>query len=343
MTKCVYLVLSLLLSQINSSNAFSLYGGQEALGDERVVYVDVHPNISGGGCTGALIEPRMVFTAGHCLNAYWGDKSKTKYVSQVEIEPMLVYEPGAIASWSSNFKYAQVTAAFRSTKYVPSDDKNGPQYDFAVLILDKPLGTKTFEIANQEKIKEFVDSSKSVTSIGYGYSSWQDFQNYQNGKGKDPKPHKQSVILRKELIQTTNKTAISNYDIVQTLMPFDSYNCSGDSGGPLWLQDGDNWLYIGALSGAMGGSCTSSPNDPLWKDEFWSKNRGSTYWTAQAFPDVILDAKSNLETVLKAEAESAISKAEAAKKKSTITCVKGKKTKKVTAIKPKCPKGYKKV
>ena len=31
-----------------------------------------------------------------------------------------------------------------------------------------------------------------------------------------------------------------------------------------------------------------------------------------------------------------------AAKKTTITCVKGKKTKKVTAIKPKCPKGYKK-
>jgi NAD(P)-dependent dehydrogenase (short-subunit alcohol dehydrogenase family) len=35
-------------------------------------------------------------------------------------------------------------------------------------------------------------------------------------------------------------------------------------------------------------------------------------------------------------------KAEAAPKKITITCVKGKVTKKVTAIKPVCPTGYKK-
>jgi hypothetical protein len=33
--------------------------------------------------------------------------------------------------------------------------------------------------------------------------------------------------------------------------------------------------------------------------------------------------------------------AKAASKKTTITCVKGKLTKKVTAVKPKCPKGYK--
>jgi hypothetical protein len=31
-----------------------------------------------------------------------------------------------------------------------------------------------------------------------------------------------------------------------------------------------------------------------------------------------------------------------APKKITITCVKGKTTKKVTAVKPKCPTGYKK-
>ncbi len=35
-------------------------------------------------------------------------------------------------------------------------------------------------------------------------------------------------------------------------------------------------------------------------------------------------------------------KAPGSKKKKTITCVKGKKTKKVTALKPVCPTGYKK-
>jgi hypothetical protein len=43
----------------------------------------------------------------------------------------------------------------------------------------------------------------------------------------------------------------------------------------------------------------------------------------------------------KAEAE-AKAKADSAKKKVSITCVKGNLTKKVTAVSPKCPKGYKK-
>jgi hypothetical protein len=55
------------------------------------------------------------------------------------------------------------------------------------------------------------------------------------------------------------------------------------------------------------------------------------------------EAKAKAEEEAKARAEAeAKAKLEASKKKSTITCVKGKLTKKVTAEKPKCPSGYKK-
>jgi hypothetical protein len=47
-------------------------------------------------------------------------------------------------------------------------------------------------------------------------------------------------------------------------------------------------------------------------------------------------AAAELKAKKKAEAKVAL------KKKITITCVKGKLSKKVTAVKPKCPNGYKK-
>ena len=53
-------------------------------------------------------------------------------------------------------------------------------------------------------------------------------------------------------------------------------------------------------------------------------------------------AAAELKAKQEAEAAAAEAKAAAAKKKKTITCVKGKTIKKVTAVKPKCPKGYKK-
>jgi hypothetical protein len=61
---------------------------------------------------------------------------------------------------------------------------------------------------------------------------------------------------------------------------------------------------------------------------------------AEAKAKAEAEAKAAAELKAKQEAEAA-AKAAAAKKK-TITCVKGKTIKKVTAVKPKCPKGYKK-
>ena len=53
------------------------------------------------------------------------------------------------------------------------------------------------------------------------------------------------------------------------------------------------------------------------------------------------EAKAAAELKAKQEAEAAALAAAAKSKKTTITCVKGKLTKKVTAVKPKCPAGYK--
>ena len=53
-------------------------------------------------------------------------------------------------------------------------------------------------------------------------------------------------------------------------------------------------------------------------------------------------AKADAEARAKAEAEASAKAAAKVTKKKTITCKKGKRTKKVTAVKPKCPNGYKK-
>jgi hypothetical protein len=54
------------------------------------------------------------------------------------------------------------------------------------------------------------------------------------------------------------------------------------------------------------------------------------------------EVKAAAELKAKQDAEAKAAAIAAANKKTTITCVKGKLTKKVTAVKPKCPSGYKK-
>jgi membrane protein involved in colicin uptake len=53
------------------------------------------------------------------------------------------------------------------------------------------------------------------------------------------------------------------------------------------------------------------------------------------------DAAAKAAAELKAKQEAEAAAKLAALKKTTITCIKGKLTKKVTAVKPKCPAGYK--
>jgi hypothetical protein len=57
---------------------------------------------------------------------------------------------------------------------------------------------------------------------------------------------------------------------------------------------------------------------------------------------VLEKAEAKAAEELKAKQEAETKAALESKKKTTITCVKGKLTKKVTAVKPVCPKGYKK-
>ncbi len=73
------------------------------------------------------------------------------------------------------------------------------------------------------------------------------------------------------------------------------------------------------------------------KAEFLVKQEADAKAAAELKAKQEAEAKAAAELKAKQEAE-----AKAAAKKTTITCVKGKLTKKVTAIKPKCPTGYKK-
>jgi vacuolar-type H+-ATPase subunit I/STV1 len=61
----------------------------------------------------------------------------------------------------------------------------------------------------------------------------------------------------------------------------------------------------------------------------------------QAKQEAEAKAAAELKTAAELKAEQEAEAKAAALKKTTLTCVKGKLTKKVTAVKPKCPSGYK--
>ena len=96
---------------------------------------------------------------------------------------------------------------------------------------------------------------------------------------------------------------------------------------------------FGLLAPGHGLTATSGMPTPTDWDGFTGYSSQPMYESALAELKAKQEAEAKAAAELKAKQE-ADAKA-AALKKTTITCVKGKLTKKVTAVKPKCPSGYK--
>jgi Trypsin len=155
--------------------------------------------------------------------------------------------------------------------------------------------------------------------------------------------------------------------------------CDGDSGAGFFVEQGNLRIYLGPVGGQQAAipNCRNESNStfgigggmsgitPTYKfldlikqaEEIVAEEKrkeaaiveearvaaeAKAKLEAEAKAKLEAEAKAKLEAEAKAKLEAeAKAKAEATKKK-TITCIKGKLLKKVTAINPKCPTGYKK-
>ncbi len=254
-------------------------------------------------CSGVMLTPTLVATAGHCAYSPTGETG-TGYIFTT---------PGTAldAAIDPRIVAPKVIKIFTDPLFSPLDVNN--VNDIAFLQLDKPILVKSYlKFATRSDLEQLTSAS-SIAGYGYG-------RVFETGAGYSIYPRKYTM----DWAPIDSTTALSN---TFSLTSKTSAPCKGDSGGPIvaTLPTGKT-LLVGLLSGANNvlGGCGNPSTDGLFYIRLTA-----------GFPFLpmissIYDPAAAI--VLPAPA-----------KKITIKCKKGSYIKKVTAVKPVCPKGYKRV
>ena len=344
------------------SVSHSVEFGQDATGDPNAVKVR--------GGSGFLYSERIIITVGHVIGdeinqgiAYWEREG-------------VIYQPGIVTvAGEKQYKVRKVLVP--STYVYPDYANNIIIDDIAIIILseDIPLKKKAV-LATEEQMQRFAREKSKVELVGYGITHGsQRNRPYEEMINRPPNKLTGTLLSPEEVLQfyrqypnvdwqKINKPGV--YGIVQHRELKQSHICDGDSGSVFFVEE-DNVRYVLGTTGLglVNNNCPPpekwygfpsmswiDPNSKLrdllkTAEAIVEEDRKREFAAAEAVRLAEeLKVKQEAEAKAKAAAElKAKQEAEAkaaALKKTTITCLKGKLVKKVTGVKPVCPKGYRK-
>lgn len=285
------------------------------------------------GCTGTVLTPRIVATAAHCLIDENGISHKEVRVGSVGGKAI------ADNSWKIMDSFFTISG-YKSASTVQFND-------IAIIVLREPLeGAKYFEIPSEDIVLAMKRDRVALTLYGYGTTS-------------DQEPN--GSLLPSSLPATYSgewSATMINSGYAQS-SPGDT--CSGDSGGPVIAKYSGRDYVIGIINGEPQSNYCTKIESGGYFTSFTLLNRYSNLLAMATNAASVLEVStsySQIEALMlqvnsskieieKLRQEIADAKTEIAKLKlkipTSIKCIKGSVVKKVIAVNPKCPTGYKKV
>lgn len=199
-------------------------------------------------CTGTLVAPNVVVTAGHCLRGGCSDRI---FVGDDVDKP----HAGTVIA---------VRDASSHPNYAPPD----PTHDIAVLILEEDADCEPRPIANADMLQ----AATSVRLAGYGNTD----PNSSGGYGK-------RRMVDVALASPDRKYGADPDSEFVAGAPFlDRDSCNGDSGGPAFIQSKRRWYLAGATSRATASSVRPCGDGGIYTRvdvfEDWVKSVPGGHW-----------------------------------------------------------------
>lgn len=252
-----------------ATNKSSIIGGEYAKEGEFPNVVYVAPSYQGwnfAGCTGTIIKPGWVISAAHCFFQVKPDSTgnptnELRKLSGIYIYKDTVDATGLMLPWENNLEKLKGVEF-----YVPKIDGFDPfttlGTDLALVKLDVAItdrhmpklpvpknkyiaegGTKKFN-----GFDPIVKVGMDVTAVGFGCSS-------KNLEANVPKLPNERIFERKLKKVEIPISSINDYpNIIEfgyldgDVRNYNKSSCSGDSGGPLFLNHDEVTYIIGVMS-----------------------------------------------------------------------------------------------
>jgi hypothetical protein len=281
--------------------------------------------------SGFLYSSRIVFSAAHSEVQFDREGNKTNFNAKY----LFVGRPNSTAG---DYKgLVKVEKRFIAKNYRFNEASLD---DFAIYVLEKDLiPAAPVKLLTPEIEAEIRESKTPIKMHGYGEYKDRCEPNETMPCMQRYKKTLQPRTLTSVLYTLAEVEAMVGYKRPQLADHLimnngkTGFGCSGDSGGSITSTYKNEFIYLATTpNGNSVYACGASGGHD---------GKGGISYASPVYKhlDIIKEAEDYVAVALAREAEA---KAALAKKKSTITCIKGKVSKNVTGTNPKCPPGYKK-
>ncbi|MBC7660797.1 MAG: trypsin-like serine protease [Chitinophagaceae bacterium] len=217
---------------------------------------------STASCTGMVVAPTLIITAGHCF----------KYINNPNA--IVVYT----GAGSDSRTGGKIGPSHAIARYGYKSTGQPTSHDFGYIILKRPITTKLIPIASPTELTSILKKGKQVYAVGYGYRDTNKTMSGWKGQLSD-------TILANSPADGLIAVGGAFYGTSSAQNLSSKHLCQGDSGGPLFAKTNTTkaWRLVGIVA-------AGDPNCKVGGTTYVALTKARVCWGVRLCQDIVLSS-----------------------------------------------------